>query len=56
MVARSKWFLLGVGLLLPLLTGATCSTNAVAEDAARSFFGALAAGLGNAIVAGVTGG
>jgi hypothetical protein len=41
-------------LLLPALLGASCSTNAVAESAATSFFDELASSLADAIVAAIS--
>jgi hypothetical protein len=39
---RSKWFAVALATMLPLLVGASCSTNAVAQAATTTFLNAIA--------------
>ena len=56
MKTLSKWFVLGIAALLPVLTGASCSTSEVAEATATTFFREIAIGIADVIFTGVTGG
>ena len=56
MKPHTKWFTLGALILLPILTGATCSQNAVAQSTATNFSGGRASGIAAAIVKAATGG
>jgi hypothetical protein len=39
---HTRWFALALAAMLPLLTGASCSTNAVAQSAVTTFLNAIA--------------
>lgn len=49
MSMRVKWSVLAGILVVPLLVGATCSTNAVAQSTATTFFGAVASNIVNLV-------
>jgi hypothetical protein len=50
-MTRAKWIVMTAMLLTPALLGSSCSTNAVAESAATTFFDALASNIADLLFA-----